>query len=449
MSIRNTKDLTVGNLPKQIMFFSLPLMVTNVLQVMFNIADIAVVGRFAGDMALGSVSSAAIVAIFFGGMIMGFGGGINVVVAYHYGTKNHDNIAKSVSTAFIISVIIGLTFFTTAQCVCHPLLTLIGTRAELFGGAKLYLRIVFCGLPAGAIYNFGNAVYSAAGDTRKPFYILTVSGIINIILNLVFVIFCKMSVAGVALATVISQYLSAGSVLIALIMSKQPHKLRLSALKLDPGMLKTILSLGLPYSAQIGVFHIANMFFQYGVNSFDASFVAGNGAAGNADAIVYNMMAAFYTACGSFMGQNFGAGIRRRIRDSYLWCLLFSAAVGQIAFFLFIIFGQTFMSIFSSDPAVIRAGIYRLRYLGMVYGVTALMDCTIAGARALGHGIMPTIIVIMGSCVFRIIWIFTIFARIHTPASLFMLYPASWTITAIAELVYFAVIYRRQMSKIG
>ncbi|MBQ3922310.1 MAG: MATE family efflux transporter [Spirochaetales bacterium] len=449
MNNSKTKDLTVGNLPKQIMLFSLPLMVTNVLQVLFNIADVAVVGRFAGDAALGAVSSAMIIAIFFGGMIMGFGGGINVVVAFHYGTKNNDNISRAVSTAFIMSAVLGISFFIAAELLCRPVLAIIGTRPELFSGAELYLRIIFCGLPAGAIYNFGNAVYSAAGDTRKPFIILTMCGITNVLLNLFFVIVCKMSVAGVALATIISQYLSAIIVLITLTMSKQPHKLHLFALKLDGKMVKSILSLGLPYSAQIGIFHLANMFFQYGVNSFDAAVVAGNGAAGNADAIVYNMMAAFYTACGSFMGQNFGAGNKIRIKHSYMWCLLFSAVVGQVGFLLFIIFGTQFMGLFSTDAAVIQAGIWRMKYLGMIYGITALMDCTIAGARALGHGIMPTVIVIMGSCVFRIIWIFTIFAHLHTVGSLFMLYPVSWTITAIAEVIYFVIIFRKEMKKIS
>ena len=448
MSNRKIKDLTTGNLPKQIILFSLPLMATNVLQVLFNIADVAVVGRFAGDMALGAVSSSMIIAIFFGGMIMGFGSGINVVVAYHCGTKDPQNIAKAVSSAFVISVSIGLSFFAVAQGACHGLLSQIGTRPELFDEAKLYLRIVFCGLPALAVYNFGNAVYSAVGDTRKPFYFLTMSGIINVILNLIFVIIFRMSVAGVALATVISQYISAGCILTGLLLSRGDHRLNLKSVRVDKKIVKSILMLGLPSGAQIGIFHLANMFFQYGVNSFDAAFVAGNGAAGNADAIVYNLMAAFYTACGSFMGQNFGAHDRRRMKHSYLYCLLFSAVVGQLGFLMFIIFGTQFMSIFSHDPAVIQAGIYRLRYLGMAYGITALMDCTVAAARALGHGIMPTVIIILGSCIFRIIWIFTLFAHFHTAASLFLIYPVSWTITAFAELWYFVVIYRKEMKKI-
>ena len=449
MNNSKIKDLTVGNLPKQIIRFSLPLMATNVLQVLFSITDIAVVGRFAGDSALGSVSSASIISIFFGGMIMGFGSGVNVVVAYHCGTKDPVSISKSVRSAFLICLLLGLSFFLFATINCSRILRWIGTIPELFDGAKLYLHIAFCGLPALAIYNFGNAVYSAVGDTRKPFYFLTAGGIINVTLNLIFVIVFKMSVAGVALATVISQYISAGCLLVGLLLSKQTHKLVLHPLSIDRKIGTSILSLGLPSAAQIGIFHLANMFFQFGVNSFDASFVAGNGAAGNADAITYCMMASFYTACGSFIGQNFGAKNRRRIRNSYLWCLAMSAIVGQIAFLLFIIFGHQFLRIFTSDPAVVEAGMHRLRYLGMIYGITALMDCTVAAARALGHGIMPTIIIILGSCVFRIIWIFTIFAHFHTAASLFLIYPVSWTITSIAEFGYFVIIYKKEMRKIS
>ncbi len=442
--MNKTKDLTEGRLFPQIIVFGLPLIVSNLLQVMFNITDVAVVGRFAGAIALGAVGSTTMIGSLFFGMLMGFGGGLNVVIAFHYGTKNQKNITDSIHTSFLISIIIGLSFFVIGQLSIRPLLLVLQTKEELFAGAAKYLRIFFLGIPAIAIYNCGNAIFNAAGDTRKPLFFLSISGVINVLLNLFFVIVLKIDVAGVAIASVISQYISAALILIALFTTKQPYKLSVSQMRIAPEKAKSVLTLGLPNAAQNGIFHIANLFFQYGVNSFDAVLVMGNAAAGNADVLTFSVMSAFYTACGSFIGQNFGAAKRKRIKYSYIYCLILSAVSGTVIFGTICLFGKSFLSIFTSDPDIIKAGMYRLIFLGLPYGFTALLDNTTSASRALGHGIVPTVIIIFGSCIFRIIWIYTIFARIKTIESLYMLYPVSWAITAIAEVVYFIYVYKKE-----
>ena len=320
------------------------------------------------------------------------------------------------------------------------------TKDELIEGAALYLRIYFLGMPALAIYNFGNAVFSAVGNTKKPLYYLATAGVINIILNLFFVIVCKLDVAGVALASIISQYTSAILILRALFMTKEIYGLKLSMFKPNSQKAGMILSIGVPSAIQYAIFQVANLFIQFGVNSFDATMVAGNSAAANADGLVYDVMAAFYTACSSFIGQNYGAGNKERVRNSYFVSLAYSFGIGLVIGVTLEIFGTQFLSIFTTEQAVVDAGMKRLGIMGFSYCVSAFMDAAIAASRGLGKSVVPTIIVIMGSCVFRIIWVYTIFAYFKTIPSLYLLYVFSWSVTAIVEMIYFKVIYHKQMT---
>jgi len=328
----------------------------------------------------------------------------------------------------------------------NGILELLHTKDELIEGAALYLRIYFLGMPALAIYNFGNAVFSAVGNTKKPLYYLATAGVINIILNLFFVIVCKLDVAGVALASIISQYTSAILILRALFMTKEIYGLKLSMLKPNSQKAGMILSIGVPSAIQYAIFQVANLFIQFGVNSFDATMVAGNSAAANADGLVYDVMAAFYTACSSFIGQNYGAGNKERVRNSYFVSLAYSFGIGLVIGVTLEIFGTQFLSLFTTEQAVVDAGMKRLGIMGFSYCISAFMDATIAASRGLGKSVVPTIIVIMGSCVFRIIWVYTIFAYFKTIPSLYLLYVFSWSITAIVEMIYFKVIYHKQMT---
>ncbi len=442
----NMQDLTEGSLSRKILIFSVPLMLSNLLQVLFNMADIAVIGRFAGSNSLGAVGSTATLVTMFTGFLIGLSGGINVLTALYYGAKNKDGLSKTIHSAAVISIIMGIILLVLGVGMSQWMLALLKTKAEFMGKAVLYLRIYYLGMPALAIYNFGNAVYSAVGNTKKPLYYLGFSGILNIVLNLFFVIVCRMDVAGVALASIISQYVSAILIMRSLICNKDVYAVSIKKLHLEPKLTKEILKLGLPAGFQNVIFQFANSFVQMGVNSFDATLVAGNSAASNADALVYDVMAAFYTACGSFMGQNHGAGKKQRVRNSYLVSLAYSFGTGLVMGLLLVVFGNAFLSLFTGEAVVKAAGMKRLRIMGFSYCVSAFMDCTIAASRALGKSVAPMIIVIMGSCVFRVIWVYTVFAHFKTIPSLYLLYVFSWMITAVAEMLYFIHVYKKTVA---
>ena len=446
MVLKESKDLTQGSLWKQILIFSLPLMLSNILQVLFNMSDIAVVGRFSGETALGAVGSAAMLVTLFTGFMIGMGGGINVLIARYFGSHNTKALRETLHTGLVLCFLMGLLMMGVGIGLARGLLVLLNTKEELLEQAVLYLRIYFLGLPALALYNFGNGVLSAVGDTRHPLYFLGAAGVGNVALNLFFVIACRMSVAGVALASVIAQYFSGIAIVVFLFRKKEVYGLRFREIRVSARRARSILALGVPAGCQNAIFCIANLFIQAGVNTFDAVVVEGNSAAANADALVYDVMAAVYMACSSFMSQNFGAGIRERVKKSYFICLAYSVGVGFLLGGSLAALGRPFLSLFTTNPQVIEAGLERLTIMGLSYGVSGVMDCTIAASRGLGKAFVPTVLVILGSCVFRVIWVYTVFAYFGTLTSLYLLYVFSWTITGIAEVLYFAGCYRKQMS---
>lgn len=443
-----TSDLTTGVLGKQILLLSLPLMFSNLLQVLFNISDIAVVGKFAGAYALGSVGSTSILLTLFLAVPLGMGGGINVLTALAIGSRSKKDVSETIHTAAIISLIAGILLLAFGMFFARDLLTLLNTKEELIEGAVAYLHVYFLGMPAVALYNFGNAVFSAAGNTRKPLVYLSIAGVVNVILNLFFVIVLKIDVCGVAAASAISQYLSAGLLLKDLFRGEGMCRLQMTEMKLTGSKAKRILQIGVPSAFQYMIYSVANLFVQTGVNTFSATVVAGNSAAANADNLVYDIMAAFYTVCGSFMGQNLGARKKDRVKKSYLICLFYSFMIGLVVGFLLVLFGHQFLSLFANDAAVIEAGMERLMVMGLAYCISAFMDCTTAATRALGKTVFPTIVMILGSCVFRIVWIYTVFAVYHTTQALYLLYAVSWIITAIPEIIYFVIIYKKTVSPI-
>ena len=438
-------DLTHGPLVQQIILFSLPLMATNVLQVLFNMSDVAVVGQFAGPEALGSVGSTSILVSLFTGFLIGMGSGVNVVVARYIGARHDQDVHEAVHTSLILSLIVGVIIMALGFLFTPAMLSMLGTKPVLMAGAVSYLRIYCLGMPAMAVFNFGNAVLSAAGDTKKPLYFLSMAGVINILLNLFFVIVCHLDVVGVALASAISQCVSAFLVLRALTRVQDCYALDFHKVALDPATTQRILALGLPAGFQNAVFAIANLFIQAGVNSFDSLMVKGNSAAANADNMIYDAMAAFYMACASFMSQNYGAGKPDRVKKSYFIALAYSFGVGLVLGGSLFVFGRQFLALFTTEGAVIDAGMKRVGVMGFAYCISAFMDCTIAASRGLGKTVVPTVIVVLGSCVFRVIWVYTIFAHFHTIPSLYLLYPCSWTLTAIAEIVYFIHAYKDSM----
>ncbi len=449
MASLSRQDMTRGPLAKQILLFSLPLICSNLLQVLFNLADLAVVGQFVGSQALGSVGSTTTLVTMFTGFLIGLGGGINVLAARFYGARDTKRFGQLLHTAALLSLGLGILLSILGVTLTRPILQLLRTKEDLIDGAVLYLRIYMLGMPGLAVYNYGSAILSALGDTRRPLRFLTLAGILNVILNLFFVLVVKMAVAGVALASILSQYLSAVLIVLALIHNDAPFALCRSQLRLHRDSALEIIRLGIPAGLQNCIFALANLFIQVGVNSFSSTMVAGNSAAANADSLIYDVMAAFYTACASFMGQNYGARNRDRVKKSYFISLAYSFAIGLILGFLLVLFGRQFLHLFSPAADVIEAGMFRLTIMGFSYGFSAFMDCTIAASRALGKSLIPTVVVILGSCVLRIIWVYTVFAWFGTITSLYLVYICSWTITALAEIAYFRHVYKQQVGSMA
>ena len=443
MARSTTLNMTEGHLGRQIITFSLPLMFTNLLQMLFSMVDLAVVGRFSSSAAMGSVGSTTTLVFLFTGFLMGLGSGVNVLVATHFGARSEKNVRKSVSTSFFVCLTAGLLMLALGLIFARPLLELLNTRDDLINGAELYLRIYFLGMPAAALYNYGNGVLNAIGDTKTPLIYLSVAGVLNVILDLAFVIGLGMSTDGVALASMLSQCVSAGLIVRSLMRSTDIYRLNLRELRFYRDKASHVLSIGVPAGLQNAIFSVANLFIQAGVNSFSTVVVEGNSAAGNVDNLVYAVMNAFYIACSSFVGQNFGAGKVDRVRKSYLLTLGYAALAAAIFGGLFLLFGRQFLSLFTPEAEVIDAGLQRIAVMCFSFPLSALMDNTTAASRGLGKGLVPMILVFLGSCVFRVIWIYTVFAYFHTIGSLYLLYPFSWLITGTAEIAYFVYCYRK------
>lgn len=436
-------DMCNGPLAKKILLFSIPLMFSNVLQVLFNLSDVAVVGHFAGAIALGSVGSTTILVTLFTGLMLGIASGVNAITARYLGSMNTAKVKKTVHSSFILCAILGILLMIFGLLLTRPVLLLLHTKKELIDGAVLYLTIYLCGSPALAMFNYGNAILSAAGDTRRSLTYLTVSGVINVILNLVFVINFHMGVAGVALASIISQYISAFLVLRHLTCIHSVIQLQLRQIHPDRHIFSQILHIGIPSAVQYSLFAIANLFVQSAVNSFNHVVVEGNSAAVNADSIIFDMMSAFYTASTSFIAQNYGAGHKKRILKIYGITTLYSVCLGLLLGLTIVFFRTPFLSMFNADPEILYYGSVRVTIMGFSYFLSAFMDNATAAARGIGKSIAPTVIVVFGSVVLRIAWIFTIFAWYHTLQSLYYLYACSWVITALAGNIYFYRCYRR------
>ena len=339
----------------------------------------------------------------------------------------------------------GVVLCLICVLLARPMLTLLLTKDELLDGAVLYLKIYALSMPAMAVYNCGNGIMSAVGDTRRPLLYLSVAGVLNVVLNLFFVIRCHMAAEGVAIASVIAQCLSALLIVLHLLRRGDECRLSWRKLRFHPQASRRVLAIGIPTGLQNAIFAIANLFVQVGVNSFDAIMVSGNAAAANADTLVFNMMAAYYTGCASFASRIWVAGNLDRILKSFYISMLYAFLTGALFGGAMLLFGRQFLGLFANEAAVIDAGMDRLWIMGFSYCVSPLMDASIAASRGLGRSVAPTIMVILGSCVFRVIWIYTIFAYFHTITSLYLLYMFSWILTGVAEYIYFRITYKRNV----
>lgn len=440
-------DMCHGPLGGKLLLFALPVMLSGVLQLLFNAADIVVVGRFAGSQALAAVGSNGPLINLIVNVFIGVSIGTNVLVARHYGAGEYEEVHKTVHTSILTSIIFGIVLIFVGFILARPLLEMMGTPEDVIDLAELYLRIFFVGMPVNMLYNFGSAVLRAVGDTRRPLYFLIIAGIINVLLNLFFVIVLHMGVAGVALATIISQAISAVLVVLCLMRSDGCIKLHLRKLHIYKKKLFQMIRIGLPAGLQGAVFSISNVLIQSSVNSFGSVAMAGNAAAGNIEGFIYIAMNSFYQTSLSFTSQNAGAGDYKRVRKVLGLCLIMVTGTGLILGSLALLFAHPLLSIYSPEADVIQFGILRMSYICISYFLCGLMDVTVGSLRGLGCSITPMIISLTGACAFRVLWIFTVFQWEHSLATLYISYPVSWVITAAAQIICFIVVMRRIMKR--
>lgn len=436
-----------GPLLGKILLFTLPLMASSILQLLFNAADIIVVGRYAGSDALAAVGSTGALINLLTNMFIGFSVGANVLVARYYGAGKLDEVSETVHTSVMLSIIGGILLAAIGIIFASPLLELMGTPENVLPLAALYVRIYFAGMPVILLYNYGSAILRAIGDTKRPLYYLAVAGVLNIILNLIFVIVFEMSVAGVALATILSQTLSAILVIRCLMHTEGGCHLDLHQLKIHSHKLWKILQLGLPAGLQGSIFSLSNVLIQSSVNSFGAIAMAGNSAAANIEGFTYVAMNSFYQAAITFVSQNMGAMEFKRIRKIAWQCLacvtVTGALLGNLSFF----FGHQLLGIYSDEAEVIRYGIYRLEVIGTTYFLCGIMDVCVGCLRGIGYSFLPMVVSLLGACGFRILWIFTVFKGHHDLHTLYISYPISWAITASVHIICFLILYRRMVKK--
>ena len=438
-------DMCNGALTPKILIFAIPLILSGILQLLFNAADMIVIGNYADSNALAAIGATSALVNFFVNISIGISIGSNVVVARYFGAKKEKEIHDAVHTSVTIGLILGIVTAVIAILAARPILTLMGTPEEgnVLSMSTLYIQIYFAGLPVVMLYNFGSAILRAIGDTKRPLIYLTISGVINVLLNLYFVIVLQMSVGGVALATIISQAFSALLVSRCLMKRTGSYRLIIQAFKINPHILKKILQIGLPAGLQGMIFSLSNLVIQSSVNFFGPIAIAGNTACGNIEGFVYSSMNAIYQTALSFTSQNYGGGTYERIKKILFSCLVIVAIVGLTIGNGIYFFGAKLLGLYNSDPEVIAYGLERMRIICTIYFTCGIMEVFVGVIRGMGYGFMPMIVSLIGACGLRIVWIYTVFQKYHTLTVLYLSYPVTWVITTLAHAVCLFIVYRR------
>ncbi|MBQ8525939.1 MAG: MATE family efflux transporter [Clostridia bacterium] len=442
-------DMSQGSILKNVFLFAIPLILGNFLQLMYNAADIIVVGRWAGSTAMASVGATGSVNNLIISVFVGLSVGVSVVVSKSYGSKDYEGIHRSVHTAVLLSFFVGIAALIIGMCFSGTVLRLMGTpEGEVFDGAVLYMRLYFLGVPASLAYNFGSAVLRAFGDTKRPLYILACTGIVNVVLNLVFVIVFHLGVAGVAISTAIANYLSAAAVIFILIKSDGPYKLHIKKLKIYSGELKDIAKVGLPAGLQSSVFSLANSVIQSAVNSFGTAAMAGCAAGANIEGFVYTAMNAFYQATITSVSQNIGAKNEKRVKKSIYVPILSVGAVGFILGLLSVVFARPLLGIYITDsPEAIEYGVVRMIVSGLPYFLCGIMEVIGGALRGLGHSTAGAVNSLIGACGTRLLWITFVLPHHRSIGMLFMCWPISWIIVMIMHTIVLAVNFKSDMKK--
>lgn len=441
-----TIDMVNGPLLKNICIFSVPLMLTNLVQMMFNAADAVVMGRFAGQQALAAVGATSSLCFLLISLFNGLSVGSNVVIARYLGANDLGKVEKSVHTSIATAMLSGVFLMIVGFFASRPLLQMMSTPTDIIDLSELYMRIYFVGTFFTLIYNFGAAIFRSVGDTKRPLYFLLISGLIKVVLSLLFVIVFQWGVAGVALSTAIGQAIAAAMVCLTLIKEKGPHHLDFKKLSIDVPMALDIIKIGVPAGIQGMVFALSNVVIQSSINSFNSSIiVAGNSAANNIENFVYIGMSAFTQACITFTSQNIGAHKLQRVgtifKQSMILTILSAASIGFLAWF----FGEFFLGLYTPDAAVVEAGMVRLLWVTMPLWLNGVLDVFVASMRGFGYSTGPTILTIVGICGVRLTWIWTVFQLHRSLDVIYMCFPLSWIITSIVLGLYWFKCYRKLM----
>ena len=441
---KNEMDMTKGSLLKKIIMFSLPLVLTGLLQCLYNAADLVVVGRFEGHLALAAVGSTGALNNLVVGVFMGLSVGAGVCAAQYIGAKDYDKVKKVVHTSVLTALILGVVVSVVAIIFTRDLLLLMDTPDDIIELSTLYMRIVFAGVPALLLYNYCAAVLRSSGDTKHPLIFLSISGLVNVLLNLVLVIVFHFGVAGVAIATLTAQILSAVMIVVYMARSDSYLKISFKDLKISKKHLVRMLLIGIPSGIQGALFSLSNVAIQSAINSFDSITIAGNSAAANIEGFIWVAMNSMHQAAITFVGQNVGAKNYKRVGRVLAACLgvvtMTWAIVAGVAF----LFRHQFLDLYASgDSAVIAAGIARMTIIAPTYILCGYMDTICGAVRAMGKSFTTMVFTLIGVVGVRILWINTIFKSFNTPLSIYLSYPVSWIFSIAFNLTIFIIVYKK------
>ncbi len=436
-------DMTSGAIFGKILMFSLPLMLSGMLQLLFNAADVIVVGRFAGESSLAAVGSTGSLTNLLVNLFVGFSVGTNVLTAQAVGSGDKRLAEDTVHTSVLFSLVCGIGLAIVGIILCRPLLAMMDTPDDVIDKAALYMRIYFMGMPVSMLYNFGYAVLRAIGDTRRPMYYLVIAGVINVILNIVFVTQFNMDVAGVALATIISQAVSAILIVRCLCNLDNNCRLDLKRLCIKKRVMLRLVRIGLPAGIQGTMFSISNVLIQSSINLFGKTAMAGNAAATNIEGFVYVAMNAFHQTALSFTSQNYGAMRFDRVKKVFIQCFAIVSVIGIVLGNLVAIFGEYLLPLYTTEAEVVEYGMVRFSYIATTYAICGVMDVIVGAVRGLGSSVIPMIMSMVWACAFRVLWIYTAFAADKRLETLYISYPISWIATAVCQMAYFLWLYNR------
>ena len=440
------RSMTAGPLLPNIILYTIPIILTSILQLLFNAADLIIVGRFCGSVSVAAVGATGSITNLMVNFFVGLSVGAGVTVAHGLGSRANTVVHNTIHTALPLALVSGVLLTIVGVSFSGTFLRWMGTPDTVLPLSSLYMRIYFAGITFTMVYNFSAAILRAAGDTKSPLVYLSFAGVVNVVLNVVFVTVFHMNVAGVALATTISQAISAVLVVRALMKRTDACRLELKKMRFHMPQLSKMLRIGLPAGIQSSLFSISNVLIQSSINSFGDVFMSGNAAAGNIEGFIYVSLNAFHQTAVNFTGQNSGAHQHKRVSRTLWICLGCSAVVGLVFGSLAHTFGPSLLSLYITDSQeAIGYGMLRLSIICMTYWICGLMDVSTGALRGIGESFIPMVISVLGVCGIRIGWIYTIFQipQFHTPQCLYISYPISWGITFLCQMVAFLLVYRK------